>query len=282
MDIANILNEASNNKTKVMDDILTTSFRSATLKEFARIISSTFPKSQITKFLEEVGCTNTDLSSWKLGRTLHSALVELQSNSGPPMIVKLIEIVCDPQEHIRKSGNNEWVVKKFNKCLKFSYMEINERNKLVSIHKEKKTSSTNKTNSNLFRSRYFHGEVVKHARTQFIDKHYFDAVAECCKAFEKHVAKKSKKNNHGVKLMSVALGDNGSLKLNQQRTETEKSLQRGLMYMCMGLMSGIRNPIEHEPQSDYSINRQDSLDVLSFISYLYRQIDQCDYVQLRS
>ncbi len=50
------------------------------------------------------------------------------------------------------------------------------------------------------------------------------------------------------------------------------------MHLCMGLMIGIRNPIEHEPQLDFEIQRHDALDILSFISYLYRQIDKCNII----
>ena len=256
-------------------------FRSPILKEFARIIFPTFTKSQTKRFLEEVGCKNVLLPSWGTNRALHSILVKLQNTSGQSTILKLIEIVCDPQEHIRKPNRHKKIVREFNEYLEFYSIQMDERSKPALIHKEEETSPTNKiTNSNLFRSQHFHDEVVKHAKTQFTDKHYFDAVDECCKAFEKHVAKKSKIDKHGARLMSEALGNNGSLKLNQQKTETEKNLQQGLMHMCMGLMMGIRNPIEHEPQSDYSINKQNSLDMLSFISYLYRQIDQCVYATI--
>ena len=121
-----------------MVDILTTPFRSSILKEFARIIFPTFTKSQITRFFEEIGCRNVVLPSWKTNQVLHFTLVELQNNSGPSTIIKLIEIVCDPQEHIRKSDRHEKIVKKFNECLEFYSIKINERSKLVLIHKEKK------------------------------------------------------------------------------------------------------------------------------------------------
>ena len=255
----------------------TKAFKSHILKEFAKIIFPTFTKTQITEFLEEVGFRGTTLPSWGTNQVLQSIFVELQNTSDPSAIVRLIEIVCDPQEHAGKLKRHEKIVRRFNEYLKFYSLKINEQSKIVLIRKERKTSSTN---SNLFRSRHFHDEVVKHAKHQFTDQHYFDAVDECCKAFGKHVAKKSKLDEHGSKLMSKALGDAGLLKLNQQKTETEKNLQQGLMYMCMGLMIGIRNPIEHEPQSDHNINKQDALEILSFISYLYKQIDQCAYTEI--
>ena len=38
-------------------------------------------------------------------------------------------------------------------------------------------------------------------------------------------------------------------------------------------MKEMRNPTAHEPAIEWPINKQDCLDMLSFISYLFKQID---------
>ncbi|MEA3311564.1 MAG: TIGR02391 family protein, partial [candidate division WOR-3 bacterium] len=126
----------------------------------------------------------------------------------------------------------------------------------------------------LFDSREFHPKVREHAKELFLEKRYFHAVFECCKAFDKYVREKSKLDKHGLSLMSSALSLKGPLKLNPQRTETEKNEQEGLMHLCIGLMRAIRNPEGHEPELDWPITREDALDILSLISYLYRKIDK--------
>ena len=250
-------------------------FKSITLQEFVNIIISGFKsKKRIVNFLKNIGCEDADLPGWGIREALYSELFELQNKSGKNIILKLIENMCDPQEHMNKPDKHKKIVQRFNKCLKLSSIKIDKQNKLVSISK----TSSKTVNSNLFKARCFHPKVVRHAKQQFTDGHYFDAVDECCKAFEKHVAEKSKTTKRGCKLMSEFLNNNsGSLKLNSGETQTEQDSQEGLMYLCMGLVSGIRNPVEHEPQLDYSIRKQDALDVLSFISYLYRQIDKCSF-----
>ena len=209
---------------------------------------------------------------------LRTKLFELQNKSGTGPILKLITDVCDPQEYINKSDKHQKIVHKFNTYLKFSSIKIDKENKLVPISKTTPKTSSKTANFNLFKARSFHPKVVRHAKQQFIDGHYFDAVDECCKAFEKYVAEKSKTTKRGCKLMAEFLNDNGSLKLNSGETQTERDSQAGLMHLCMGLVLGIRNPVEHEPQLDYNISEQDALDVLSFISYLYRQIDKCTFL----
>jgi hypothetical protein len=38
-------------------------------------------------------------------------------------------------------------------------------------------------------------------------------------------------------------------------------------------MAAIRNPTSHEPAVDWPIGREDCLDILGFISFLYRKLD---------
>ncbi len=108
----------------------------------------------------------------------------------------------------------------------------------------------------------------------FFGGHYFHAVFECCKAFDKIVREKSNVDKHGSELMSGALSVTGTLKLNSQQTETQRNEQEGLMFLCIGLMRAVRNPESHEPELDWPITREDALDILSLISFVYRQVDK--------
>ncbi len=254
-----------------------TKFKSPTLYAFAKIIVKEFREiSQINRILKEID-DDYSVTSWKIRSQLHDIFIKIQHVSGSDKILVLIESICDSQEHIGNSKRQEKIIKKFNECLKSCSLHINNQNKVEAIPRKQGTSNKTIKNNNLFNMRQFHSQVAKNARPQFKAEHYFDAVDECCKAFEKCVSKKSKVTEHGSKLMSSALNQNGSLKLNKNTTMTEQNLQDGLMYLCMGLMKAIRNPVEHEPQSDHQINKQDALDILSFISYLYRQIEKCKY-----
>ncbi len=46
------------------------------------------------------------------------------------------------------------------------------------------------------------------------------------------------------------------------------------MYLAMGLFMFIRNPISHIPAQDLKIEKQESIEILSTISLLYRKLDQ--------
>ncbi len=100
---------------------------------------------------------------------------------------------------------------------------------------------------------------------------------ECCKVYDKEVSQKSQIQEHGVSLMSKAFSLSGTLKLNAQITETERNEQEGIMHLSRGIMGAIRNPQSHEPALDWPITKEDTLDLLSFLSFLFRKLDKTTY-----
>lgn len=257
-------------------------FKLAALERFSKIIGDSFTGSEITGLFRKAGfleISHDEGTKWKF---LYATFEDLQKRKfGPYQILKFLETVCDPQEYFARPEYHNTILGKLNDILEFYSLKINEKGKVIKIDEKQETIKTKETEDvKLFLLRSFHPEVVRHAREQFIQRHYFDAVDECCKAFTKYVSEKSKLDRHGSELMGKALSLKGSLKLNTQKTETERNLQEGLMHLCIGLMKGIRNSVEHEPQLDFKIDSQEALDMLSFISYLYRQIDKSAYYSM--
>ena len=129
-----------------------------------------------------------------------------------------------------------------------------------------------------FMGRGFHAEVIKHSRALFMDGHLFHAVFEAAKAYNKAVRDKAKSTKDGQSLMLEVWGwDRGCLKITACQTDTDKNVQDGVKFLSAGLMSAIRNPTAHEPAVDWPISLDDCLDILSFISFLYRQLDEAVY-----
>jgi uncharacterized protein (TIGR02391 family) len=128
-----------------------------------------------------------------------------------------------------------------------------------------------------FLNRGFHELVHKHSRKLFVQGNYFHSVFEAAKAYNKLVQSKAKSQKDGQPLMMDVLSLSGTLKLNKGVTETEKNVQEGVMFLSAGLMRALRNPAAHEPALDWPISKEDCLDMLSFISYLCRQLDHAIY-----
>ena len=131
--------------------------------------------------------------------------------------------------------------------------------------------------SEKFRSRDYHEEINKHCRKLFLEANYFHAVFEAAKTYNKLVKGKSQSSKDGSALMMDVLSSQGVLKLNKGVHQTDKDVQAGIKFLSAGLMQAIRNPTAHEPALDWPISQKDCLDMLSFISYLLRQLDNAVY-----
>jgi uncharacterized protein (TIGR02391 family) len=126
-----------------------------------------------------------------------------------------------------------------------------------------------------FDVREFHPEGIQHCRKLFGQKHYFHAVFEAAKVYNKTVREKAQSAKDGAALMlEVWDASGGVLKVTSCVTETDKNVQDGIKFLSAGLMRAIRNPTSHEPALDWPITEQDATDILSFISFLFRQLDK--------
>lgn len=131
---------------------------------------------------------------------------------------------------------------------------------------------------NEFLQRGFHSEVIKHCQVLFLQGNYFHAVFEACKVYNKLVSEKALSSKDGESLMMEVWGwQNGVLKVTACQTETDKNVQDGIKFLSAGLMRAMRNPTAHEPAMHWQITREDCLDMLSFVSFLLRQLDKAVY-----
>lgn len=136
------------------------------------------------------------------------------------------------------------------------------------------TGEASQEERSAFAARGFHAEVVTHSRKLFLQRNYFHAVFESAKAYNKAVKAKSQSQKDGQDLMLAVWGcDKGVLKITPCQSDTDRNVQDGVKFLSAGLMSAIRNPTAHEPALDWPITRDDCLDILSFISFLYRKLD---------
>jgi uncharacterized protein (TIGR02391 family) len=129
-----------------------------------------------------------------------------------------------------------------------------------------------------FYGRAFHSEVQRHSKKLFLQKNYFHAVFEACKAFNNAVREKSKIERDGEGLMLAAWDPaNGTLKVTACINETDRNIQDGLKFLSAGVMKAMRNPTAHEPALEWPISKRDCLDFLGFISFLWSQLDKAQF-----
>lgn len=222
-----------------------------------------------------------DTSVNQINRTA-SALFQFQQESFPNDAITSVraKIIHDwiltlAKQKMEPEQRNEKLIAFCRNIAPSDYLErINDilKNANISVSKIDKESNSE------FLSRSFHHEIVKHSKKLFVQGHYFHAVFEACKVYNKLVQSKAKSSKDGQSLMLEVWGpEKGVLKITPCQTETDSNIQNGVKFLSAGLMQAIRNPTAHEPALDWPIERKDCLDLLSFLSFLFRKLDDAVY-----
>lgn len=246
------------------------------IETLAQIVGDNYTGSEITRLFQRSGYPDIAHDGGTKWRFVAAVFQQLQTiaNGKPHGVLKVIQTACNPQGWIAKRERFEKFLSSVNSVLEFYGLRAADDGILRSTSKQATTVRHTKTHDEIsFDGRSFHPQVVRHGRSHFCRGAYFHAVFECCKAFDMAVRDNTHIAKSGQPLMSEALNLNGPLKLNSQRNQSEKDEQQGIMYLCMGLMNAVRNPQAHEPELNWPMAREDALDVLALISFLFRKLE---------
>lgn len=118
-----------------------------------------------------------------------------------------------------------------------------------------------------------HPAIAKACTKLFEDGHYANAVETACKVLEFQVKAHSIKDDaSGTDLMQVVFSAKKPiLKFNEQRDDSERSEQQGMMYLYAGAMAAIRNPRAHGLIDDHP---EQAIEYLMFINMLTKALDR--------
>ena len=148
----------------------------------------------------------------------------------------------------------------------------------------------NNTLAQRFDMMNFHIEVVRHGRQSFIESTEYSpkrsiSVKECLTAYDKFIKNISRIDDTGKSLMSKAFSfERGKVEkgidkypivqVSPLTLESDRDFQDGIKFLAMGLMVGIRNLHLHTTAIDDELDVEDTLHILSIISYIWKSIDQ--------
>ncbi len=131
-----------------------------------------------------------------------------------------------------------------------------------------------------FMQRNLHAEIHKHCKELYLNGHHFHAVFEACKVYNKLVRNKAQETKDGHSLMMAVWGPDGVLKVTPCQSETDHNVQHGIKFLSAGLMQAVRNPTAHEPAVEWPISKEDCLNILSFMSFLFKKLDEAVYYKV--
>jgi len=257
--------------------------RHEALEALAQTIGDYYTGSEITRLFHRSGypdIVHNGGTKWRFVADAFDALQQ-QGASTPNHVLKVIQTTCNPQGWIGKRDQFDAFLQAINDMLAFYGLRVGEDGNLNRTGERVSTVRQNRSvDESAFDARAYHAEIQKHGRSHFCRGAYFHAVFECCKAFDTAVRNNISSGKSGQSLMSEALCLSGSIKFNSQQTQSEKDEQQGVMYLCMGLMNAVRNPQAHEPELNWPMSREDALDVLALVSFLFRKLEKAVVYQL--
>ena len=129
--------------------------------------------------------------------------------------------------------------------------------------------------------RHLNEAIHRVSKEDYEKSDYFRAAEDAVKEYENIVKKISGINNKiGTTLMRAAYAPECSsspINITDCTSKTHKNIEEGQQNLSVGLISGFRNPVAHEPKKDIHpslFNDKDCLDILSLTSYLLNKLDQ--------
>ena len=107
----------------------------------------------------------------------------------------------------------------------------------------------------------------------FSDGHYSNAVEDACKVLNGLVKLRSDRFDlSGTELMQKVFSPHGTvLAFSDLQTETDRSLQQGMMFLYAGAMLALRNPRAHEIIQD---DAENALEYIGLINMLAKALDR--------
>jgi uncharacterized protein (TIGR02391 family) len=255
-------------------------FTEGQIEQIAHILGDTangFTGSQIGHLLAicKIEDVNPDYTKWM---RLYNAFIKAHDKYGRDnFILKFIAKSLEPARFTHDPGHFKYLIKELNSVLAFQGIEYQEDGKFHNVKKVTTLSEAEERGHNLrrtFQERNYHPELEKYCKAELLENNYFHAVLESIKGLASIIRDKADLKTDGTELIEEAFcGKSPVLLINNGQAETEISEQKGFSNLLKGLFGTFRNPTAHAARIEWSMEKQDALDLFAIASYAYRRIE---------
>lgn len=255
-------------------------FTSSVLEAACRVLGDTsngLTGPEIGYILTELRITDPGAGNTKWKR-LFNALVAVQNDKQiGNYVVLFVNRAMEPASYVLKPDLFEWRRDGLNVALAFGAYGVNERGQVVHTTPETTLTGARARAGRLkssLEARGTHHEVFTYCRAELLEDNYFHAVLEATKGVADRIRKMSGLTADGADLVNEAFALKAPrILVNSLKTETERSEQKGVSNLLVGLFGAVRNPLAHAPKVSWPMPVQDALDVFALISYVHRKLD---------
>lgn len=268
---------------EAMADVI--SFTNAQITQLSHLFGDEIMTgSEISRVLTRVGIQDNSGASTKW-RRLEYAFTERQNcDRAGNAILRFIQEVLAPVNYVQNQDTFEDRRSRLNGILSFSGIQYRADGQFERITVAKTIDDAQKRVQSILpklRQRGVHGRVLQYCTEELLKENYFHAVFEATKSLADRVRQMTNLEGDGTTLYDKAFSTSMPyLVLNKLQTESERSQQVGFCLMLKGINSMVRNVTAHTPKIKWIIEEDEAIDILTTISFLHKNLDNCQVVRM--
>ena len=240
--------------------------------------------SEITSVLNRVAIQDNSHHSTKWRRLEYTFIERQETDKAGNVILRFIQEVLAPVNYVQNPDAFEELRSELNGILSFSGIQYRADGQFEKISVAKTIGDAQKRVQSILpklRQRGVHGRVLKYCNEELLKENYFHAVFEATKSLAEQVRQMTNLKEDGTALYDKAFSTSAPyLVLNNLQTESEKSQQKGFCLMLKGINSMVRNVTAHTPKIKWIIEEDEAIDILTTISFLHKNLDNCQVVRM--
>ncbi len=257
-------------------------FNDTDLESFGHALESAATHAQLAALFQERGlqepAAEPNWPKWKrIHLTLHHA--QQQAGNGNP-VLGFMALILRPARFVENPARFTEACERVNRVLAFHGLRYREDGKFGKIQAATTIDEARERAGRLraeLERRKVHPDVLTFCTAELVQENYFHAVLEATKSVSEKLRAKSGRTGDAGQLAAetLGLGQSGTpvLALNSLQTETERSEQRGLTNLFVGMFGTFRNTTAHGAKVSWPVTEQDALDLLTLVLFLHRRLD---------
>lgn len=258
-------------------------FEGPVLEAACRVLGDTangLKGEEIGRILAEMELDDFDVGNTKWKR-LYNALATAQNTRQiGNYLILFINRAMAPAKYLSRPELFHWRRDGLNVALSFAGYGVNDKGQVIFSTRESTLEGARARAGRLrsqLEARGTHSEVFTYCQAELLEENYFHAVFEATKGLAERIRVMSGLTSDGAELVGEAFSIKAPrISLSSLTTETERSEQKGIANLLIGLFGAVRNPAAHAPKINWPMPEQDAMDVLALISYVHRKLDGAD------
>jgi uncharacterized protein (TIGR02391 family) len=247
-------------------------------------ISEGLSGTDINRYLAECRIENPtpDITKWKRLVNAFESKQFYAKNSND--ILKFIQVAIHPSRFLRY-GTEFFtdILVSLNQPLSFIGIEYTLEGKFRSVVQAKTIDDAQKRANTLLQkleSRELHASIFRYCRAELLVDNYFHAVFETTKGVADRIRDLADLTTDGGKLVGeVFSSSNPILIINNFTIETELSEHKGFANLLIGFFGMFRNTTAHVPKTNWIMNEQDAIEIMTIASLCHRKLDRAHKIR---